>query len=520
MKLKNILLCASVLGGMTLASCTGNFLDEDRNPNKLGPSTFWKTEADILKGLTACYAGLQPSASWGKPYERYIVIDNYRSDELKHRNDVTEWTQLAQYQNESTNYVANDEWFNLYRSINFCNQCLDNIPNVPDDGSQNIIDAKKTSIAEARFLRAFFYYRLFINFGEKVPMPLHQLQGVESEFYPDQAQVGEVKALIETELSECQRDLPESWSADMAGRATKYAAAALLGKYYMFIGETAKAKAEFWKVIDSHKYDLIANYGDNFDGRHENNKESILEVQFSGKQAGDQYEYNLFALHLLPSVYKGSYEEAYPSEWLYNTLKQDLTVDGKYSDRLYNTIIFNDPQSRPFYYEEGKSFDDYHAQYDKDENRMSDPIYWYKFTNVNADLDDYWNESGTNVPLIRYADVLLLYAECLNDEGLTKDAIGYINQVRNRVHVTPLPETMTKDQVLKHLQDVERPCELALEGSRWYDLLRWGILKKTLVDHGKPFAENLDETKHIKLAIPHAEFLMNPGWEQNEGYGK
>lgn len=193
-------------------------------------------------------------------------------------------------------------------------------------------------------------------------------------------------------------------------------------------------------------------------------------------------------------------------------MKKDLTVDGEYSDRLYETIIFNDPKSRPFYYEDGKEFSDYHKQ--------PNAIYWHKFVKHNEELDDYWDRSGFNVPLIRYADILLLYAECLNDEGNSKDAIGYINQVRKRVNVTPLPETMTQAEVLKHLQDVERPCELALEGSRWYDLLRWGIVKQALKDHGKPFADNFVESKHIKLAIPHKEFLMNPDWVQNDGYSK
>ena len=82
MKLKNILFFASFLGCLALSSCTGNFLDEDRNPNSLDPENFWKSESDILKGLTAAYAGLQPTIEWAQPFERYIVIDNYRSDEL------------------------------------------------------------------------------------------------------------------------------------------------------------------------------------------------------------------------------------------------------------------------------------------------------------------------------------------------------------------------------------------------------------------------------------------------------
>ena len=132
----------------------------------------------------------------------------------------------------------------------------------------------------------------------------------------------------------------------------------------------------------------------------------------------------------------------------------------------------------------------------------------------------YWDYSFFNVSVIRYADVLLLYAECLNDKGETTEAINIINKVRARVNVPALPLTMSKAEVLKHLQDKERPCELALEGSRWYDLVRWGIVEETLKAHNKPFVENYVDTKHQLFPIPHSEFLLNPDWEQNPNYSK
>lgn len=133
----------------------------------------------------------------------------------------------------------------------------------------------------------------------------------------------------------------------------------------------------------------MENYGDNFNGLHENNKESILEVQFTGSLEGGHYEYNLFTLHLGPDSGCGAYEEAYPSKWLFNTLKKDLTEDGEYSDRLYETIIFDDPKSRPFYYEDGKGFSDYHQE---------DNIYWRKYVTYDKSLGDYWDYSGFNIP--------------------------------------------------------------------------------------------------------------------------
>lgn len=209
MKFKNILLYAALLSGMSFSSCT-DFLDEDSNPNALSPGIFWKSEGDIMKGLTSVYGALQPNASWAIPFERYIVIDGYRSDEITHRDDVTSWMNISSFNVEPTNSVVKTEWTNLYKGINYANQCLTNIPTVPGD-SESLNALKKQSIAEARFLRAYFYYRLYVNFGERVPIYKEALAGTDEEFYPPQANPGELVSLIETELKEVQSDLPESY---------------------------------------------------------------------------------------------------------------------------------------------------------------------------------------------------------------------------------------------------------------------------------------------------------------------
>lgn len=509
MKAKNILYL-SFIGCILLASCTGTFLDEDRNPNSLSPNIFWKNEADIIKGLTSAYAAMQPNVSWAKPYERYIVIDNYRSDEIDFRADVTSWMNIAMFTNDPTNSVTKSEWTNLYIGINYANQCIDNIPKVPGE-SNELTALKKQATAEARFLRAYYYYRLYLNFGEKIPIFLHELKGTEEEFYPKQAQEGELVKLIETELIDVQKDLPKTYSPEVwGGRATSYAASAVLGKFYMFRHEISKAEKEFEKLIGNFK--LMDNYGDNFNGLHKNNSESVLEVQFTGNMTGGRREYNLFAIHLAPfSAYDGGYEEAYPSNWLFDVMKTDKTTDGKYSIRTLSTIVFDDPDCRPTYYEKGKSFSDYHEP---------GQFFWHKYVTWNTSLSADWYYSGYNIPLIRYADILLLYAECLNEKGETIKAIQYINEVRNRANVPELPASLSKGEVLKHLQNIERPCELALEGARWYDLIRWGIVKQALTDHKKPYVENFVETKHILFPIPHDEFLLNPDWEQNPNFSK
>lgn len=509
MKFKKIYIAvaAALLG---LSSCTG-FLDENTNPNKLTPSNFWKSEGDILKGLTAAYARLQPNMDWGRPYERFIVLDNYRSDELHFRSDVATWDRLAMFANTSAdNACCLVEWRELYKGINYANQCIDNIPKVPQVSDE----VKNRSIAEARFLRAYYYYRLFINFGERLPLYEHELEGTEEEFYPKQAEKGVIKAFIEEELSKIQAVLPEPefWSKqNQPGRATKYMAAGILAKYYMFCNQLDKAEGELFKIIDSKKYGLVDDFSNLWDGLHKNSQEAIFEVQFSGSSDGGRAEYNRLALHLAASSAKG-YEEAYPSTWLFETLKKDKTVGGEYSERVYATILFDDPKTNAYYFTAAKpTFTDWHK---------SNEIFWHKFNTWDPSLSETWSRSAFNIPVLRYADVLLLYAECLNHRGATGDAIDYINIVRGRADVTPLPKSMNKEQVLKHLQDVERPCELALEGSRWYDLIRWGIVEETLKAHNKPYVENFVATKHTMMPIPHAEFLLNPDWEQNPGFSK
>lgn len=506
MRAKNIFYLALISGILTI-SCTGSFLDEKRNPNSLSPGVFWKNESDILKGLTSVYGALQSHGGWAASYERFIVIDNYRSDEVVFRPDVSSWDNIASFVNDSNNEATETEWYQLYRGINLANQCLANIPNVPGE-SGSMEQLKRCAIAEARFLRAYFYFRLFLNYGEKVPIYLKQLEGKDEEFFPNQASENELVDLIENELIEVQKDLPAEYDAANKGRATTYAAAAILGKFYMFRHQLDKAEKEFEKLIG--KFQLVADYDHNFDGLHKNNSESVFEVQYSGDRSGGRQEYNNIAEHLV-SGNVGGYEEAFPSTWLFELLKKDLTVDGKYSMRLYGTILFDDPGTKMWYIGENEHFSDYDG---------SDKLLWKKFATWDQSLSNDWYESAFNIPIVRYADVLLLYAECLNDRGATSLAIDCINEVRRRARVPELSHNLSKETVLTHLQNVERPCELAFEGGRWYDLVRWGMVGSTLKANGKKFAENYIESKHQLFPIPHKEFLMNPDWVQNPNFSK
>lgn len=151
---------------------------------------------------------------------------------------------------------------------------------------------------------------------------------------------------------------------------------------------------------------------------------------------------------------------------------------------------------------------------------LNHPRYFKKYA-FNADLDNY---NGTNIPVIRYADVLLMYAEALNENNKTSLAIDQVNIVRARGGAAPLG-VMTKEELRTQIRHHERPVELAMEfGIRWFDLYRWQrgstateSIKTTLENHNKPFAENFQD-KHIVFPIPLQEININSNLTPNPGW--
>jgi tetratricopeptide (TPR) repeat protein len=488
------------------AACGDGFLEEETNPNALTTENFWQSEEDAIKGLTSVYATLQPSMNWAATYEQYIVTENYRTDELDWRDDVTSWIHIASFTNDPENAVSNNYWNYQYQGIFRANQCIEGIPRIPNISSEVL----SQTVAEARFLRAFFYYNLLRNFGEKIPLYEVAFGDSDEHFYPPQANSGEIFNFVVKELKEVQNILPANYDAANEGRATKWAATAILAKLYLWKGDYESALPELKKIVDSNQFSLVPEYSMLWDARHKNNSESIFEVQFSGNRTGNRREFHRITIHLASfNIPGGGYEEAYPSLWLFNLLKNDTTETGEYGDRILETILFDAPRSTSYYYGENE-FTKFHR---------SDEIFWKKHVTYPEELTDFWYYSITNIPIVRYADILLLYAEALNEvKGPSQLVFDCINEVRTRSNVVPISENMNQEQVREHLRHIERPCELALEGSRWYDLIRWGVTQETLLEHGKRAAGNFVKGKHELYPIPYKEMLLNREWEQNPGF--
>ena len=493
---------AALLGGLLLTtSCQKDLLDK-ANPNQPRLADFWKTQADAQAGLTAAYSALQLPGT----FTRWIHFANdIRSDEgysLSPWTDLANFTRFIQfdYNLEPTRVI----WEDHYRGVFRCNQVLAFVP-----GIQMNADMRKRLLAETHFLRAVFYFNLVTHFGN-VPLILEpSTLGVTAA----QGTVEQGLAQVITDLQAAIADLPVT---NDVGHATKGAAQALLGRVYMQQHKWAEASALFTEIIGSKKYLLVPQYLDNFTIANENNSESIFEVQFSGvNQGGGQDVAGTSEGFERPQFFGPpgiGWTDGRARPWLLDEISEK-TVTGDVDPRR-DITVFHYPMLLF-----GKTY----------ETRTKEGVpttdtFWHKYEDDRTqDFENYF--SGINFRFIRYADVLLMQAEALNELGTPNAAVPLINQVRTRpsVNLAPLTAAFSQAQMRTQIMH-ERVCELAGEGTRWLDLNRWGLLRNQAgldmlkaPSHDEDFA-NFQIGKSEFLPIPRNDLTADPNLKQNPGY--
>jgi len=330
----------------------------------------------------------------------------------------------------------------------------------------------------------------------------------------------EVEAQVITDLQAAIPDLPASYSASQLGRATKGAAQALLAKMYMQQRKYQEASALFTTIIGSGKYSLVPNYLDNFTESNENNSESLFEVQYTGSvldvgqgqdnaSASEGYDRpNFFG----PPVY--SFADVQPRQWLTAAYTDSTTAlvpgTNKHAiDPRRDVSIISALNPDRFY---GKTF----AELGYNPSQQ----YWRKYLNDRTRTTPENFTSGINFRVIRYADVLLLQAEALNELGQTAAAIPLVKQVRDRVGLAT-PTTFDQNSLRLYMRD-ERGRELAGEGQRWFDINRWGLLDNQaglnyLIAKDPDFT-NFVLGKSKLLPLPQTDIDLDPTIKQNPGY--
>ncbi|WP_080238493.1 RagB/SusD family nutrient uptake outer membrane protein [Spirosoma rigui] len=507
--MKNKLILWTLAGALALTGCDRNLTIV--NPNQVTTESFWKTDADALVGVNAVYSTTHRGGiSRWMPF--YYII---RSDEGRSQSPATDIVNnMDQFLIIDYNYGnAYAVWNDNYIGVNRANQVIDNVPAIPMDAN-----LKQRYLGEAKFLRAMYYYHLVTLFGN-VPLVLKTPVVGDK---PGSATIAQVWAQIETDLTEAAAALPTTYPAADLGRATKGAAYALLARAYLQQKKYTEALTPLQWLADGDGksiYALVPNYRDNFLISTENNKESVFEWQFQinpaentddDSQTPNQNYGTSLAQFFGPSGIGWSDGEA--QRWPTREFNERTTT-GARDPRLEASFLFDSTDVR------GPAFTQIYGQtflqrYGADNKR----VWFRKFQN------DHWkNEEGYRSPnnwrYIRYADVLLMYAEALNATGKTTQAYAYVDQVRQRAGLAKLSVAkpgLTQAQFLDQLKH-ERVTELSGEGWRWNDLARWGDLGPQLANRDPAFSTFVRGKSEL-LPIPQLDRDLNPNLVQNPNY--
>lgn len=514
--LKYIIAGAVVLSA---GSCK-KYLDlEIEDPNRLNEGEFWKTSQDAVEGTNAIYGNFYRN---GSPYSRWLPFymdirsdDGYSTSPWNELRSVGELN-ITQYSFE-VNY---DTWWHHWRGIFRANQVLAYVPGIQMDEA-----LKSRLLGEAKFLRAIYYYHLVTIWGN-IPLILQPSNPADK---PSQAPQDQVWAQIEKDLTEAAQALPLSYTGEEVGRATRGAAYGYLGRAHMMQKEWQQAADAFQWLISgpgAGQYDLVTNYQDNFRHTTENNRESVFEVQFKMRpeNSGEDGPTSNVGTSRPPFFAPPGhgFNDANMRRWVLNEFHQERTTGNQRDPRLAVTALYDSTDERgpDFTQVYGSSFTS--KNYNAD---ISQRVWYRKY------LDDYFRinqfevfNSPINFRALRFADVLLMYAEALNNLGRTNEAYAHVNRVRQRAGLASLSvvrPNMTQAQFQQQLEH-ERITELTGESVRWNDLARWGYFddanKINLLRARDPDFNNFVVGRNKYMPIPQAEIDINPNLKQNPGW--
>lgn len=510
--MKKFIMLAIAAITITVSGCK-KYLDVT-DPNAPTTTIYWKTSDDAQKGVNAIYSTFHRAGicRW------YFFATMIRADEgWSTSPDANIQNNFDQFINNNYNYGNfTGIWNDLYVGVNRANQVLDNVPAINMDAT-----LKNRLLGEAKFLRALFYYHLATLWGN---VPLQLKSSTPTDLPPTSSQA-QVYAQVEKDLTDAAAALPASYTGADIGRATKGAANALLAKAYMQQHNYQAALQPLQSVIQSNVYSLVSNYQNNFLSTTEFNSESVFEYG-NALNPNDNHdddtqlagEDNLNYGSSIPPFFAPrpiGFTDGQARRWPIAEFEKEKTTAGGRDPRLAATYLFDSTDVR------GPNYTIIYGQTFASRYGTNDPDVWFrKFLNDNngAATGDSFH-SPNNYRFIRYADVLLMYAECLNETSATAQAYQYVDQVRQRAGLATLSSVapgMNHDQFLAQIKH-ERITELTGEGHRWEDLARWGDLGPQLQTRDAGF-KNFVKGKHELLPIPQQDLDINPHLKQNPGY--
>jgi hypothetical protein len=452
------------------------------------------------QNIFAAYASLRTYQTTVFGFVGAVSIRSDDADKGSTPADAPAQLEMVNFPVTPTNGLTNDLWTGYYATVTDCNVILDQVAK----DSANTPDATKLlAQGEARFLRGYAYFMLVRLFGN-VPIVDTVLANVSASNVP-QATPAEVYAFIEKDLQFAAMSLPQKWDAKYIGRATSGAAYGLLAKVYLYEKKWQDAMSTAGIVINSGVYDLNTPYDKIFTEDGENSSGSVFEIQAYADANHKSDSYGCQYANVQGVRGAGNFDLG----WGFNSPSQNL-VDA-YEDgdpREKSTILFT-PSTEPTRY--GEVFPaEPNPRYNM--KTYTNPA----IRNAVGNRFGYW----MNVRILRYSDIVLMYAEAANELGQTDEALEKLEWVRARARNgdnSILPAVTTTDQ--SELRDAirhERRIELAMEGERFFDIVRWGIADNVMTAAGKT---NFSSSRDALLPIPQTQIDLSKGvLHQNPGY--
>lgn len=570
---------------LAFSACQDDFLDL-QDPNAITSGSFWSSPADVEAAVVTLYPEF--NAVWDGAAEPA----NLRSDAVAlAAPDFAQFNRFYTFVNTPINGISDRFWFNAYTVIFRANTILKEIENVQfTDAAQ-----KATLIAEAQFFRGASFFRIAHAYGD-APIPLEPAE-TEEQFNMGKSDAAAVWDQAIADLQAAKAGLPVD--QDLPGRVTKGAVMGFLGKLYLYragyLNDNsyyAQAASELKAVIDLGKYSLVENWLDNYTAANENNEESLYEAQydvFSGSYSVTQPRPGNASV---PGI-SGEIVSK-PSEWIFNEMSKEMTMDGTMDTRLLNTLYFEGseplfgvafadlgdglvcaggggggaPVEGPDCWEEDLTGEDGFWVGAIEElvpgaaieqvllQGCWDPVAETEFENIAVTVDqgcriifNNWeqnvigngceasNDGGSfpgwfrkylpvsyacyldgpavnNERILRYADILLMYAEAVvQSGGSLADATEAVNQIRTRVNLE-MKDFADGNALMEEIEH-QRVMEFVMEGTRYFDLIRWGRLQETLNAHGFPDGASRIGEKHKYFPIPVGEVNSNEMLDQN-----
>jgi len=479
----------SILAALVLAqSCKKSFLDVTAK-GTVASAQFWKTSADATSAVDAMYANLH---EWTNIAFAPIAVESMGSDDVEKGSSATD----ASFMNDFHFFTANsgegqiaDFWGGEYKTINFANQILDNVPGINMDAN-----LKSRYVAEAKFIRAYAYFRLVRAFGD-VPLRLH-VPKTATEYNIPRAPKAQVWAAIETDLTDAASVLPQSYSAADVGHVTKGAALTLHAKAALYQKKWGDVLTYTTQVMGLG-YSLYPDYEQLFRTTHKNNQESIFEIQnmlIPNNPGASNSQYSQV------QGVRGSTGGG----WGFNVPSADLAAAYETGDpRRDATIIFR-----------GETTPEGDAIPADGDNPMYNQKSYVPFSLYVSGFNEGCQQ---NKIVLRYADVLLMNAEANNESGNSAAAIASLELVRARARGNNnaiLPKVVTTDQAaLRAAIYKERRVEFAMEFDRYFDVIREGRGAEVFGSRG--WKANKNEV----WPIPQNEIDLSAGTlTQNTGY--